>query len=121
METAINAFIKLISYIYSNAPLPVRFVYTFWGLLSFLYIFMGKYEKMHNLIPKRTKADLNYPYAVLLPGLVSLLMYNVGIYMNDLKIVSNNGYRGVLAVTGFILLFYGLLVATWGRISLNGL
>lgn len=120
MEAAINAFLELISYIYENAPLSVRFVYGFWVLLAFLYFFMGKYEKMHKLIPKRTKVNLNYPYAVLLPGLVSLILYNVGIYMNDLKIISNTRYRGIFVVIGFIFLFYGLLVATWGRISLNG-
>ena len=120
MSPIIDCIWNLIKIAYENAPLSIRFAYTYWVLLTFLYVFIGAYERIHNLTPKRKVKKINMPYSVYIPGAISFLAYNIGIITNHKALLNIDDFKGIFTVVGFSFLTLGLIIATWGRITLNG-
>ena len=117
--------------LYAMAPLSIRFAYTFWLLLGAQYAIIQVYEILHNdrvggrlrLKKKRKPEMINLPWAVHVPLWLSLIGYNFGnAVARQAPICAAEAIWLVkfLSVVGFLLLIYGLVLATWGRLSLNG-
>ncbi len=121
METIVDHAIDWLEIIYTSAPLSIRFAYTYWIMLAGLYIFIGTYDSWHNMTPKRKVYRKNIPYSVYVPGVISLILYNIT-SNTEFHLDLDFGDLGTAATgIGFILLTAGLVVATWGRLTLNGI
>ena len=117
----IDSAFDFIKVVYTNAPLLVRFVYTFWILVIALYVYIGKYEKIHDITVPRIPVDINYSYAVWLPGSIAFISYNIGVHMNWSGEITTGRVIEIFQAIGFIFLIGGLILVSWGRLSLNAM
>ena len=124
MIDASTAFFQAFEVIWESEPLRIRFAYTFWVLLIFMYWYSRKYDEMRNATPLRDPDNkkTNLSYGNWLAFVLGVIPYFAVKYTSlDLRFAVTEEFVTILGVVGFCLLSIGFIFAVYGRVTLSEL
>jgi len=114
---------RFLTDMYNSGGAKVRWVDWIWAAFVFLYLIIGKYERIHAgpLLAKRTEYKRNYFLTLHAWGIAAIFFqYGHDLFQLPVKVPITVRFVGQITTAGFVILIIGFWFVVWGRLYLNG-